>query len=116
MGAFDLLGLPRSPWSTVIIHGGKSGRSDELVDAIRHLPPHVRQRLALKSKESALAAERVLDGCRRTGVPMVFDAHSHLIKERFGSYDDPSVAEMTRAAGGRVRTRRGRSSTRPMAV
>jgi UV DNA damage endonuclease len=98
--AFDLLGLPRSPWAAIIIHGGKSGRSDELVDAIRRLPPSVWQRLALENDESAYGSAEILDVCRRAGVPMVFDAHHHVIKERLETYEHPSVADMTRAAGG----------------
>jgi UV DNA damage endonuclease len=98
--AFDLLGLPRSAWSAVIIHGGKSGRSDELVGAIRGLPDGVRRRLALENDESAYGAGEILDVCRRAGIPMVFDAHHHVIKEKLGSYEDPGVAEMTRLAAG----------------
>ena len=36
--------------------------------------------------------------CRRAGVPMVFDAHHHVVHEGLDCYDHPSVAEMVEAA------------------
>jgi UV DNA damage endonuclease len=97
--AFDLMGLPRSPWSAMILHGGKSGRADRLVDVIRNeLPAGVRSRLVLENDEYAFSAAEVLDVCRRAGVPMVFDCHHHVVHEKLDSYDHPSVARFTRAA------------------
>ena len=32
--------------------------------------------------------------CLRSGVPMVFDAHHHIVHEKLASYDDPGVAQM----------------------
>lgn len=97
--AFDLLGLPRSPWSAIILHGGKTGRADRLLEVIRHLPVNVRGRLVLENDEYAYSAGDILDICHQVGVPMVFDAHHHVIKEKLDSYEHPSIAEMTRAAG-----------------
>ena len=96
--AFDLLGLPRSAWAAVIVHGGKSGRADALVEAVRALPEGVRSRLVLENDEYAFGADEILDVCRRAGVPMVFDAHHHVIKEKLDSYEHPSVAAMVKAA------------------
>ena len=96
--AFDLLGLPRSPWSAMILHGGKAGRADVLVETIRGLPDGVRSRLVLENDEYAYRAAEILDVCRRAGVPMVFDAHHHVIREKLDSYEHPSVGDMTRAA------------------
>src|SRR5688572_21018288 len=90
--AFDLLGLPRSPWSAMILHGGKGGRGDELVRAIRTLPPSVRGRLVLENDEYTFGAGEILEICKRAGVPMVFDCHHHVIKEKLDSYEHPSVA------------------------
>ena len=47
---------------------------------------------------SDLSAAEILDVCRRAGVPMVFDAHHHVVREGLDSYDHPSVAEMVEAA------------------
>jgi UV DNA damage endonuclease len=96
--SFDLLGLPRSPWSAMLVHGGKGGRPDELVATIERLPEDIRSRLALENDEWCYSAGQILDICRRTSVPMVFDAHHHVVREKLDSYEHPSVREMTLAA------------------
>jgi UV DNA damage endonuclease len=94
----DKLGLERSPWAMMEIHGGKSDRSERLVSVIRNLPEAIRSRLALENDEYAYSASEILEVCRQAGVPMVFDAHHHIVHEHLDSYDDPSVAEMLAAA------------------
>lgn len=94
----DLLGLPRSPWALIEIHGGKGGRSERLVQVIRELPDNVRSRIAFENDEYAYSAAEILDVCRAARVPMVFDAHHHLVHEKLDSYDDESVARMLAAA------------------
>lgn len=94
----DKLGLERSPWAMMEIHGGKSNRSERLVSVIRNLPEAIRSRLALENDEYAYSASEILEVCRQAGVPMVFDAHHHIVHEHLDSYDDPSVAEMLAAA------------------
>ena len=95
---FDLLGLPRTPWSALIIHGGKSGRAQQLERAIAQLPEPVRSRLCLENDEYAFSAEQVLQICRRSGVPMIFDNLHHAIREQLQTYDDPSFERYTRLA------------------
>ena len=94
----DKLGLPRSPWAMIEIHGGKSDRSERLVEVIRNLPEAIRSRLALENDEYAYSAEEILEVCRQAGIPMVFDAHHHVIHEKLDSYEHPSVAQMQAAA------------------
>ncbi len=94
----DLLGLPRSPWALVEIHGGKGGRADRLVENVSRLAEGVRSRIAFENDEYIYSAEEILDICRRAGVPMVFDAHHHVVHEGLDSYDHPSVGEMVEAA------------------
>ncbi len=94
----DLLVQPRSAWAVLQIHGGKGGRGETLVRVIRELPDEIRSRLALENDEHAYGAAEILEICRRAGVPMVFDAHHHVVHEQLSSYDDPSVEAMTRAA------------------
>ena len=94
----DLLQQPRSPWALLEIHGGKADRSDALVERIRALPDAIRLRLCLENDEYAYSAAEIHDVCMRSGVPMVFDAHHHVVHERLSSYDDPSVAEMLELA------------------
>lgn len=95
---FDRLGLPRSAWSLILVHGGRGGRADALVQTVNRLPANVRSRLALENDESCYSAAQILDVCRQTNVPMVFDAHHHAVRERLDSYEDPSVRAFTLAA------------------
>lgn len=97
---FDLLGLPRSPWAPIILHGGKRGRHDALKRIIRELPEPVLTRLVLENDEHAYGAQEVLDICRATGVPMVFDIHHHLVKEKLIDYEHPGIATLLESARG----------------
>ncbi|MEO7162991.1 MAG: UV damage endonuclease UvsE [Bdellovibrionia bacterium] len=90
----DALKQPRTAWAIIEIHGGKSGRADELARAILALPIAVRSRIALENDEYAYGAKEILDICRRSGAPMVFDAHHHVIHEALKSYEDESVGQM----------------------
>jgi UV DNA damage endonuclease len=87
----DMLAQPRSAWAAMQIHGGKGGRAHRLVSVIRELPDGIRTRLALENDERAYGAMEILEVCRAAGVPMVFDAHHHIVHERLESYDDPSI-------------------------
>ncbi|GMU24047.1 MAG: hypothetical protein AMXMBFR13_41240 [Phycisphaerae bacterium] len=95
---FDLLDLPATGWSAMTLHGGKRGRSDALLEQIRRLPDNVRNRLVLENDECAYGAEQILHICRAAGVPMVFDAHHHLIHARLDSYEHDSIRFFTQAA------------------
>lgn len=90
----DLLAQPRSPWALLEIHGGKSNRADALVERIALLPDAIRCRLGLENDEYAYGAEAIHAICLRAGVPMVFDAHHHVVHEQLDSYEHPSVADM----------------------
>lgn len=96
----DFMGLPRTQWSMLLIHGGKGGRPDALVERIAALPDFVRHRLALENDEHAYGAQDILEVCQRANVPMVFDAHHHVVHEKLDSYEDSSIAQFTEAAGG----------------
>jgi UV DNA damage endonuclease len=88
----DLLQQPRSTWALLEIHGGKSDRADALVERIAALPDAIRLRIGLENDEYSYSGAEIHDICIRSGVPMVFDAHHHIVHERLASYDDPSVA------------------------
>ncbi|HEV7300207.1 MAG TPA: UV DNA damage repair endonuclease UvsE [Tepidisphaeraceae bacterium] len=96
--AFDLIGLPRSPWAAMIIHGGKADRAERLLETISQLSPAVRSRLCLENDEYSYSATDILRICRAANVPMVFDNLHHAIKEQLDSYDHPSIRRLTRAA------------------
>lgn len=90
----DLLQQPRSPRALLEIHGGKADRADALVARIAALPDAIRLRIGLENDEYSYSAAEIHAICMRSEVPMVFDAHHHIVHERLASYDDPSVAEM----------------------
>jgi UV DNA damage endonuclease len=94
----DMLGQPRSPQALMNIHGGKSDRTSQLKSVIRDLPESIRSRLTFENDEYAYSSSEILEVCLDTGVPMVFDAHHHVIHEHLETYEDPSVAEMLAAA------------------
>lgn len=94
----DLLEQPRSPWALLEIHGGKGKRADALVERIAQLPDAIRCRLGLENDEYAYGAEEIHAICMRAGVPMVFDAHHHVVHDKLDSYEDPSVGAMLRKA------------------
>ncbi len=94
----DMLGQPRTAWALIEIHGGKGDRSERLIEVTRGLPENIRTRIAFENDEYAYGAREILDVCLRAGVPMVFDAHHHVVHEKLDSYDDESVGEMLSAA------------------
>jgi UV DNA damage endonuclease len=94
----DMLEQPRSAWALIEIHGGKGGRAERLVETTRTLPEAVRSRLAFENDEYTYSAAEILEVCRASGVPMVFDAHHHLVHEKLESYDDDSVGRLLKAA------------------
>jgi UV DNA damage endonuclease len=95
---FDAFGLPQSTWACLNIHGGKGGRSRELVEEIGRLSDGVRLRLTLENDERAYGAAEILEVCQAAGVPMTFDAHHHLVKEKLDNYEDKSIAEFVALA------------------
>jgi len=94
----DLLEQPRSEWAIMNIHGGKGDRTDKLVESVGKLPDEIRSRIAFENDEHAYSSEQILEVCRRASVPMVFDAHHHVCREKLDDYNHESVAEMFWAA------------------
>lgn len=94
----DFLGQPRSEWAAINIHGGKSNRIDKLVESIENLPEEIRSRITFENDEYAYSSKEILEVCRRARVPMLFDAHHHICREKLEDYNHPSVAETFWAA------------------
>jgi UV DNA damage endonuclease len=90
---FDLLGLPRSSWALMNIHGGKGNRAEKLVEVIRDLPESIKSRLTLENDERTYSSGEIAEICQAAGIAMVFDAHHHLVYEQLPDYNHPSVAE-----------------------
>jgi UV DNA damage endonuclease len=94
----DLLGQPRSPWALMEIHGGKANRAEALIRQVQALPAAIRSRLALENDEYAYGPEQIYEICQAAGVPMIYDAHHHVVHDRLESYEDPRIAQMVAAA------------------
>ena len=94
----DLLEQPCSEWATMNIHGGKGDRTDKLVESVEKLPFEIRSRIAFENDEHAYSSAQILEVCRRASVPMVFDAHHHVCREKLDDYNHESVEEMFWAA------------------
>ena len=94
----DLLRQPRSEWAAMTIHGGKSDRADRMVENVKNLPEEIRSRIVLENDEHAYSAEEILEICRRANVPMVFDAHHHIVHEKLEDYNNESVEKCFYAA------------------
>ncbi len=90
----DFLGLPQSPWALMNIHDGKGDRGDRLISVIRDLPDNIRLRLTLENDEYTYSTQEIFAVCQAANVPLLFDAHHHIIHEKVDSYEDASVAEM----------------------
>lgn len=95
---FDLMGLPQSPWALMNIHGGKGGRAERLISVVRDLPDPIRNRLTFENDEYTYGAPEIFEICLAAGVPMVFDAHHHVVHDHLDSYEHPSVPAMLAAA------------------
>ncbi|GHG09561.1 UV DNA damage endonuclease [Deinococcus piscis] len=89
----DALGLERSPWNLLLLHGGKGGRGAELAALIPDLPDAIRLRLGLENDERAYGAADLLPVCEATSTPFVFDAHHQVVHERLPDYEHPSLRE-----------------------
>ena len=89
----DKMKLPKSSWSLINIHGGKGNRKQKLIENIKKLPDSVYSRLTLENDERVYGSQDIFEICQAATIPMVFDAHHHLVKEKLNSYDHPSMKE-----------------------
>lgn len=78
---FDAMGLDHSPMYAINIHGGKSDRSQKLVERIKYLPHNIRSRLTLENDETAYSLVDLLEVHQQTGVPLVWDSHHHVFND-----------------------------------
>ena len=88
---FDQMGFDETPYYAINIHGGKSDRSDKIVEVVKSLPDNVRKRLTFENDESAYSAKQLLDISAKTDVPVVFDSHHHVFNTDGLSLNDALV-------------------------
>ena len=74
----DALGLPRSSWSGINIHGGKSDRLDTLRRSLDRLSDAVRSRLTMENDEHCYSVVQLVT----TGAPVVYDAHHAIVSRK----------------------------------
>ena len=79
---FDMMGLERSPYYAINIHGGKRGNFDKLVETINtRLPHNVKSRLTLENDEKCFSVRELVEVYKMTGVPVVFDSHHFVFNQ-----------------------------------
>lgn len=74
---FDCMGLPKTPYHCINIHGGVKGNSDIFVSNIDKLSESVRSRLTLENDERSYSVNDLYKVFLRTNIPIVFDCHHH---------------------------------------
>ena len=89
---FDAMGLGHSPFYAINIHGGKSDRSERLIEQIKSLPDNTRKRLTLENDESAYSVIDLLRVYKETSVPVVFDSHHHTFNDAGITFDEAFAA------------------------
>ena len=75
-----------------------SDSPDVVANSVKILQMHADLMDLLEQPRSPWALLEIHAVCLRAGVPMVFDAHHHIVHDKLASYDDPSVAAMLAAA------------------
>lgn len=89
---FNLLQLEQSSWNPIIIHCGKRDNKIEFIQAVKYLSSSIRDRLVIENDEYSYGAKDICDISRMTGIPVVFDLHHHIVKEKV-QYSDPSIGQ-----------------------
>lgn len=74
---FDSMGLPRTPYNAINIHGGAKGQSTTLIKSILSLEDSVRQRLTLENDERSYNTKELYEVFKETNVPICWDSHHH---------------------------------------
>lgn len=88
----DAMGLPRTPFYAINIHGGKRDRPDNLKAGIAQLSESARRRLTLENCETCYSVSELLPVAEATGVPICFDSHHHTFRTGDLSMEDAYAA------------------------
>jgi len=79
---FDKMGLKRSTYYAINIHGGKRDNLSKLIDSINNrLPYNVRSRLTLENDERCFSVKQLKEVYLETGIPVVFDSHHFVFNQ-----------------------------------
>jgi UV DNA damage endonuclease len=74
---FDKMGLPKTPYYSINIHGGKGDRRAQLMAGISRLNDSARCRLTLENCEFSYSVKDLEPVSREMGIPICFDSHHH---------------------------------------
>lgn len=91
---FDQMGLPRSAYAAINIHGGKANRSKSVVSVYQSLPDNIRSRLTLENDEKCYNVSQLLDIHSKCGVPVVFDSHHYSFNTGDMSFSEAFMASL----------------------
>jgi UV DNA damage endonuclease len=78
---FDQMGFDQTTYYAINIHGGKSGRIEQLIDVIKSLSPSVKNRLTLENDEKCYSVKDLNAAVSACNVPIVFDSHHHVFND-----------------------------------
>ena len=109
--AFDAMGFGQTPYNAINIHGGKSDRSDKLIEVINSLPDNVRNRITLENDEKCYNVKQLMAIHAKTGVPIVFDTHHFNFND--DDYDFDVAFDATKGSWGAVKPLQHLSNTEP---
>jgi UV DNA damage endonuclease len=84
---FDMMGFDQTPYYAINIHGGKSDRSERIVDVFSTLPANVKNRLTLENDEKCYNVSQLLEISNKTGIPVVFDSHHYRFNDNDIDFD-----------------------------
>lgn len=74
---FDKMGLPKTPYYSINVHGGAGDRKGQLMAGISRLNDSARCRLTLENCEFCYSVKDLEPVAREMGVPICFDSHHH---------------------------------------
>jgi UV DNA damage endonuclease len=92
---FDQMDLPKTPYYSINIHGGKGGNSKQLIESIMALPDSIRNRLTLENDESSYSVKQLYEVYQATGTAICFDSHHHTFNTDDLASEDAMELAMT---------------------
>jgi len=108
---FDQMGLDRTPYYAINIHGGKRGNVDRAINTILALPEQTRNRLTLENDESCYSVPELIKIHEKTGTPIVWDSHHHTFNT--GGMDISTACFETMKTWGTIKPLQHLSNTEP---
>jgi len=108
---FDKMGLDRSPYYAINIHGGKANRKEQLIEVIKSLPESVKSRLTLENDEKCYTVSDLVQIHNSCGVPVVFDSHHHNFND--GGLSPIDASNLALSTWGKIKGLQHLSNTEP---